>query len=60
MYKALLASFKLEGVLHPPYQRCLLFTISYAPVVVVVAAAAGGQIEDKGITKLPGTNLLFT
>ena len=35
----------------------------YAPVVgvvVVVAAAAGGQIDVKGITSLPGTKLALT
>lgn len=44
------------------YLPCLLIIIvlNYPAVVVVVAGAAGGQIEVKGIINLPGTKVALT
>lgn len=55
-------SYQLAFVQHLVFSNAESFKNSiatYAPVVVV-AGAAGGQIEDKGIINLPGTNAPLT
>jgi hypothetical protein len=55
-------SYQLAFIQHLVFSNAESFKNSmsnYAPVVVV-AAAAGGQIEVNGITNLPGTNVAFT